>query len=157
MGIRQGESLFRLSEFKRVFYTHCHKKYGTCLRYWLPVLYADATTLNVLVKKFNIPVSPIWTKVGISGECMCMAGTPKSTLIRIIRNYPDYARYMAERDKEVQESRYSGKPAYPAPLYRDKITLHEFIEKILKESFITDYIEYEGKPCQGACIIGEET
>ena len=161
MGIRQGESLFRLSEFTRVFYRHCHKKYGVCMNYWLPVLHAGDSVINALIRRYGIPTSPVWQRVGISGECMCMAGTTKSTLIKIARNYPEFVKWMAERDAEVQKKRYSKKPTYPAPLYYDKITLHEFVNTVLRNTYIDEYVanetQYVGKPCQGTCILSDST
>ena len=72
----------------------------------------------------------MWRRVGISGECICMAGMTRRTLDKIIYAYPDFAKWMAEKDREVQQTRRSS-PAYPAPLWPLKITLHEYVKKKL--------------------------
>ena len=161
-GIRQSESLFRERYFTRVFYKYRHKD-GLWVSYWLPVLHASDYIINMLIKKYGIPVSPVWVKVGISGECMCMAGMTKSTLNKVIDNYPDYALYMAKMDEEVQKAMRSGRPNYPAPLVGIRITLSEYIRKRLEEKkkqptitmFFDGNLQYVGKACQGACMLGE--
>ena len=158
MGIRKDESLFREKTFNKVFYTYRDKN-GLFLHYWLPVLYADDRIINMLIKKYGIPISPVWVKVGISGECLCMAGMTKTTLKIIIRNYPEFAKYLAEKDKEVQQARRANHPLVPAPLIEEGKTLAEFVEEQLKSSFLDDFfmkeIPYVGKACQGSCILAK--
>ena len=157
MGIRKSESLFREHAYNRVFYKYKHED-GLWVNYWLPVLYADDRIINMVIRKYGIPVSPVWVKVGISGECICMAGMSKNTLIRIIRNYPEFARWLAEKDREVQRERRRGEPMRPAPLYNERKTLAEFIEEQLRSSFLDDFltseVPYVGKACQGDCMLG---
>ena len=165
MGIRKDESLFRKREFNKTFYKYRHRD-GLWVNYWLPVLYADGYVINKLIRKYGIPISPVWVKVGISGECMCMAGMSKSTLDKVIDNYPEFAMEMAKMDEEVQKARYSDEPSYPAPLVKIKITLHDYVHKRLeerkKQKKITSFfpgeeeegeIPYVGASCQGSCII----
>jgi hypothetical protein len=60
-------------------------------------------------------------------------------LDEIIAKAPKLARWLAEKDREIQWLRRSG-PGYPAPLLDKKITLHEYIERKLRQPKLTDYM-----------------
>ena len=155
MGVRQSESLFRLAEFNKVFYRYCHSRFGVCLNYWLPVLRLGDADVERLLKAFNIPRSPVWDRVGISGECMCMAGMTRRTLTKVIASYPEYAMEMARKDEEVQKVRV--RVTYPAPLYRYRVTLSQYVREVLShriDQWLFGGGGYVGKSCQGSCIIG---
>lgn len=154
MGIRKTESLYREREFNRTFYKYRHRS-GMWVSYWLPLLHADDVVVSKLARRLGIPTSPVW-RIGFSGECMCMAGMSKSKLDRVIDEYPEYAEEIARRDEEVQRKRRSG-PAYPAPLVKVRVTLHDYVRDRKKrregQTSIMDFIEYTGSSCAGTCML----
>jgi len=150
MGIRGSESLFRLINYDKVFMERC---YGNlCVKAWYPILHLTDIEVNQLIKKFNMPINPVWNKVGISGDCLCLAGTPESKLIRIAIHYPSVMKKLIEIDKKVQLNRKKKEPSYPAPLYPKRLTLTEWYEKISKQTTLDDYIN-EYNSCQLGCML----
>jgi 3'-phosphoadenosine 5'-phosphosulfate sulfotransferase (PAPS reductase)/FAD synthetase len=150
--IRREESLFREREYRSVFGVKCYEE-GLCVRYWLPLLYADSITLSKLVKKLNIPKSPVWEKLGSSGECMCLAGMSMKSLIRLAVHYPEVVEELAKIDDVIQAGRRKG-PSYPAPLIDKRLTLRQWWEQFKRQPRLDDYLDnYEGKGCQGSCIL----
>jgi 3'-phosphoadenosine 5'-phosphosulfate sulfotransferase (PAPS reductase)/FAD synthetase len=149
MGIRGSESLFRLINYDRVFTERCYD--NLCVKAWYPILHLSDIEVDQLIRKFNIPINPVWKKVGISGDCLCLAGTTESKLIRIAIHYPDVMKKLIEIDKNVQLNRKSMKPSYPAPLYPKRLTLTEWYEKINKQTTLDNYIDYGS--CQANCML----
>jgi len=151
MGIRGSESLFRLLNYDKVFTNKCYGD-GLCVHAWYPILRLSDTEVVQLIKKFNIPENPVWQRVGISGECLCLAGTTEQKLMRIAIHYPSVMERLVEIDKRVQMNRKSKAPSYPAPLYPKKLTLTEWYEKFKKQPRIDDYLT-EYNSCQASCMI----
>jgi len=150
MGIRGSESLFRLINYDKVFTERC---YGDlCVKAWYPILHLTDIDVMNLIRKFNIPINPVWNKVGISGDCLCLAGTTESKLIKIAIHYPDVMKKLVEIDKKVQMNRKNKEPSYPAPLYTKKLTLTEWYEKVRKQTTLDDYIN-EYNSCQLGCML----
>jgi 3'-phosphoadenosine 5'-phosphosulfate sulfotransferase (PAPS reductase)/FAD synthetase len=150
--IRAEESLFREREYNSVFGVKCYEK-DLCVRYWLPLLRVDSLTLQRLVKTFGVPESPVWRKLGYSGECTCLAGMPMRTLIRLAANYPEVMEELAVIDDIIQAGRYKA-PSYPAPLIDKRLTLRQWWEQLKRQPRLDDYLDnYEGKGCQGSCIL----
>jgi len=150
MGIRGSESLFRLLSYDKVFTNRCYGD-GLCVHVWYPILRLTDIEVMNLIKKFNIPINPVWNKVGISGDCLCLAGTTESKLIRIAIHYPNVMEKLVEIDKKVQMNRKNKRPSYPAPLLSKKLTLTEWYEKISKQTTLDNYIEYGS--CQLGCML----
>jgi 3'-phosphoadenosine 5'-phosphosulfate sulfotransferase (PAPS reductase)/FAD synthetase len=151
MGIRGSESLFRLLNYDRVFTNKCYGD-GLCVHAWYPVLRLSDTEVEQLIKKNGIPENPVWRRVGISGECLCLAGTAESKLIRVAIHYPDVMKKLIEIDKKVQLNRKKKEPSYPAPLYPKKLTLTEWYERFKRQPRIDDYLT-EYNSCQLGCMI----
>jgi len=146
-GIRRSESLRRLSYYNKVFTNKCYDN-GPCVHVWYPILHLSDIDVGHLVKKFNIPINPVWYRIGTSGECLCLAGTTEKTLIRIAIHYPSVMEKLVEIDKKVQ----ANKGGYPGPLVGKKITLTEWYEKLKKQSRIDDYLT-KYNTCQLGCMI----
>ena len=152
--VRRDESLFRSRHYGKVFDVKCYRP-GLCVNVWLPLLYFDSQTVDRLIKRFNIPQSPVWYKIGSSGECMCLAGTSLKTLRLIAIHYPDVMEELAKIDDAIQTVRRKG-PSYPAPLVGKKLTLRQWWEEFKRRPRIDYYLDnhnYEGKRCQGSCIL----
>jgi 3'-phosphoadenosine 5'-phosphosulfate sulfotransferase (PAPS reductase)/FAD synthetase len=151
MGIRGNESLFRLLNYDKVFTNKCYGD-GLCVHAWYPILHLSDTEVVRLIKKFGIPENPVWRQVGISGECLCLAGTTEQKLVRIAIYYPNVMMKLVEIDRKVQANRKSMKPSYPAPLFPKKLTLTEWYEKFRRQPRIDDYLT-EYNSCQASCMI----
>ncbi len=136
-GIRKNESLFREHEYKNIFGIKCYEK-GLCIQYWLPLLYMDSLTLIKLMKNFNIPESPVWKKLGYSGECMCLAGMTLKTLTRLAVNYPEVVEELVAIDDIIQSRRYKNL-SYPAPLINKRLTLRQWWEQFKRQPHISDF------------------
>jgi hypothetical protein len=150
MGIRGDESLFRLLNYTKVFTWKCYED-GFCVRAWYPARRLPGREVDYLIKRFNIPVNPVWSRVGISGDCLCLAGTPEGRLVRIAVHYPDVMRRLVEVDGLIQANRRSGEPSYPAPLVRRRLTLSQWYARLSRQATIDEYIEYSS--CQLGCMI----
>jgi len=156
-GIRRGESLFREKAFDKPFGVVCDKKHGRpCSYVWHPILYLSNYDLERLIRRFGIPRNPVWDKLGFSGECLCLAGMPRSNLDRLIRHYPDVALKLAEIDDIINGNRESGKTSYPPPVLPLKIRLKDYILKKMEEyrrqTALDQFVEYTGKSCS-SCIL----
>ena len=150
MGIRQSESLFRLTNYDKVFSERC---YGDlCVKAWYPILYLSDMDIEKLIRKFKIPRNPVWDRIGMSGDCLCLAGTSESKLERIAIYYPNIMEKYVELDKKVQANRKSKQPSYPAPLYHKKMTLSEWYEKFKKQQRIDVFLTQYGS-CQLGCML----
>jgi len=150
MGIRGSESLFRLINYDKVFAERCYGE--LCVKAWYPILRLSDIEVDQLIRKFGIPENPVWRKVGISGDCLCLAGTTEHKLIKIAIHYPDVMKKLVEIDKKVQMNRKNKEPSYPAPLYTKKLTLTEWYEKMRKQTTLDDYIN-EYNSCQLGCML----
>jgi len=150
MGIRGSESLFRLMNYDKVFTWKCYD--DLCVHAWYPILHLSDIEVGQLIKRFNIPENPVWRKVGISGDCLCLAGTTEHKLIKIAIHYPDSIRKLVEIDGLIQANRKSKEPSYPAPLVRRRLTLSEWYNKIARQTTIDDYLT-EYNSCQLGCMI----
>jgi len=151
-GIRQGESLFREKEFNKQFNVLCDKKHGRpCTYVWHPILRLSKHDVIRLVHQFGIPENPVWRKLGFSGECLCLAGTPRRNLDRLIQYYPDVAKQLAEIDDVIHAHRSVSYDSYPPALVPLKVRLKVYVEKKLAElkrqTLMDMYFEYEGKSC----------
>jgi len=151
MGIRGSESLFRLTNYDKVFMRKCYDN-NMCVNMWLPILFLDEFLIRQLIKKFGIPINPVWYRVGISGDCLCLAGTTEHKLIKIAIHYPDMIKKLVEIDEKIQANRKSKEPSYPAPLVRRRLTLSEWYSKIARQTTIDDYLT-EYSSCQLGCMI----
>ena len=149
MGIRRNESLFRLTNYDKVFSKKCYDE--LCVKTWYPVLNLTDKEVENLIRKLGIPRNPVWDRVGLSGDCLCLAGTSESKLERIAIHYPDTMKKLIEIDRKIQANRKSKQPSYPAPLYHKRMTLTEWYEKIRKQSRIDNYIN-EYNSCQAGCM-----
>jgi 3'-phosphoadenosine 5'-phosphosulfate sulfotransferase (PAPS reductase)/FAD synthetase len=145
MGIRGSESLFRLMNYDRTFTWRC---YGDlCVHAWYPIRRLSGIEVWQLIRKFNIPINPVWRRVGISGDCLCLAGTTEQKLIKIAIHYPDSIRRLVEIDEEIQANRKSKKPSYPAPLVKSRLTLSEWYSRLSRQMRIDEFIEYGSCQC----------
>jgi 3'-phosphoadenosine 5'-phosphosulfate sulfotransferase (PAPS reductase)/FAD synthetase len=136
-GIRQRESFRRARIYreKRMVWKHA----GIPVENYYPILDWDDAKVDQFIRAKGIPENPMW-RVGFSFECLCMAGMSKKKLDRAITLYPELYRFLAERDREVQRHRRSKEPAYVMPLLNTRETLHQYVEKKLKEPKLTKYM-----------------
>jgi 3'-phosphoadenosine 5'-phosphosulfate sulfotransferase (PAPS reductase)/FAD synthetase len=151
LGIRRNESLFRLKNYGNLNTTlHKTKIKQLHVIEWLPILFLDGKQVEMLIQKFKIPKNEVWEKVGISGECLCLAGTTKKKLEAIFLNYPEIAKKFHDFDKSVMPRSNSKNAFRPPALINDK-RLYEFIEELDKKPRQKSIIEYFS--CQGSCMI----
>jgi 3'-phosphoadenosine 5'-phosphosulfate sulfotransferase (PAPS reductase)/FAD synthetase len=144
LGIRVNESSYR-----RKYWANALKQNrwltsigGYTVEYYLPIASWSEEQVDKFIRERKIPENPAW-RYGFSFECLCLAGTPLSTLDRIIAEFPKLALWLAEKDKEVQASRRSKEPGYILALLPKRMTLHEYIEKKLKQPRLTQFITDE--------------
>ena len=146
LGIRAGESRRRA----KIWGSASSKRYpywfrGYRVEYYLPILDWTEEQVNKFIEERGIPRNPAWD-FGWSFECLCLAGTTIKKLDEIIARAPKLAVWLAERDREIQWHRRSG-PGYPAPLLGKKMTLHEYIERKLRQPKLTAFLDRN--PTQG--------
>ena len=151
LGIRKRESKFRERLDYKVFDNHLYGN-KVAVQLWLPLLNADDKTVKELAEKLNIPRNPVWDKIGISGECLCLAGTPIHRIILIMRHYPEEFRQLLEIDREINKNRKSKEPSSPFRLAQHKLTLEELYHRVSRLTLLDEYIDY-GKSCEGSCML----
>ena len=141
LGIRRDESRFRFDNYEKKWYFR--KDHKITYKVWLPILYWNDQLIFNYIKKYNIPINPVWKRIGLSGECLCMSGASLNLLNKVLDNYPEIAELFAKKDKEVLEFRKkNNKPiGYPAPLLALKIPLHKYIEQRKKQLKIIQFSE----------------
>jgi 3'-phosphoadenosine 5'-phosphosulfate sulfotransferase (PAPS reductase)/FAD synthetase len=143
LGIRADESRRRAKIWGSVGakrYTYWFRGYR--VEYYLPILDWSEDQVNQFIEEKGIPYNPAWG-FGWSFECLCLAGTTIKKLDEIIAKAPKLAQWLAEKDREIQWHRKNG-PGYPAPLLDKKITLHEYIERKLRQPKLTQYMPDTG-------------
>jgi 3'-phosphoadenosine 5'-phosphosulfate sulfotransferase (PAPS reductase)/FAD synthetase len=151
LGVRGDESLFRERNYNSVFTTKYYSDAKVETKIWLPLLYVDSETVNKLIKKFSIPESPVWRKIGMSGECFCLAGSSKNNVIRAVKAYPELAERLIKIDDIIHKHRRKGE-SYPIFLKREKIRLKAWLQDVMiRPTLLED--KYVGKSCQGSCLI----
>jgi len=145
-GIRATESKRRAKLFKDEEYAlpasdrFWYGKYK--VKWWHPILFWSDREVEELIADRKPPENPLW-KLGFSCECLCLAGTTKKKLDFLIAKMPEIFAWLAEKDREVQAARSSGRPAFPRPLVEEKVTLHEYVEKKLKSPTLE---KWQGSP-----------
>jgi len=142
LGIRVSESRRREKIWGSVGKRYPYWFRGYRVEYYLPILDWSEWQVNRFIEEKGIPRNPAWD-FGWSFECLCLAGTTLKRLDEIIAKAPRLALWLAQKDKEVQSVRRNG-PAYPAPLLDRKVTLHEYVEKKLRQPRLTQYLETGG-------------
>jgi len=155
LGVRKRESLFREREYKSVFTEKYYSDAKVKAKIWLPILHADDKTVDMLIKRFGIPESPVW-RIGMSGECFCLAGSSKRTVKRAVRAFPRLGLRLMRIDDIIHENRRNDDDSYPIFLKRERRRLKEWLQEVMNDPTLLDYLdygEYEGKSCQGSCII----
>lgn len=130
-GIRAGESGIRRARYGKLarnFVRGLIK--GMPVYQWFPVLFVENHEVEGLLQRFGIPRNPVWDKVGISGDCLCLAGTGRLTLEALFLHYPDVAKRFYEFDKSIQPMSRSKEALRPPALLGKGMRLHEFIERL---------------------------
>lgn len=152
IGIRKSESLFRLDTYGRFTNTFNIAKIKNLHVYqWLPILHLSSKQIDTLIQKFEIPKNSVWDKLGISGECLCLAGSSKKALESLFLNYPDIAKKFHDFDKSITPRSKSKDALRPSALVGSGKRLYEFIEELEKkpkQMTITEYFS-----CQGSCML----
>ena len=142
LGIRVSESRRREKIWGSVGKRYPYWFKGYKVEYYLPILDWSEWQVNRFIEEKGIPRNKAWD-FGWSFECLCLAGTTPRKLDEIIIRAPKLAQWLAERDKEIQLARQND-PRYsaplPAPLIGKKTTLHEYIEKKLRQPKLTEYM-----------------
>jgi hypothetical protein len=152
LGIRGSESLFRLSNYTAVFTEKYYSDAKVNAKIWLPLLYAKDEILEKLIKKFGIPRSPVWEKIGMSGECFCLAATTERKVIQAVKAYPTLAERLIEIDDIIHQRRKKGE-SYPIFLKKKRIRLKVWLQNVMKQPTLLEYDKYVGKSCQGSCLL----
>ena len=152
LGVRRAESKFRFGFYTETFFTRSYGN-GLKVKMWAPLLQVDDYTLEKLINHFKIPRNPVW-RFGFSGECLCLAGTPLSTVAVILLHFPEETKELLEIDDIIQRNRKSGNPSAPLRVWQAGYkTLREFYEYIRKQRTLDVYMPYAGKACQGSCLL----
>jgi len=138
MGIRRSESPRRAKIYTSKWMVFDYG--GLKLENYYPILDWTDKQVENFIRERGIPENPLW-KLGFSFECLCLAGTSIRRLNRIIVEFPNLARWLADKDKEINEQRRSGKPGLVTPLYKARIRepLYKHVERILKQKTLLDY------------------
>jgi len=139
-GIRRGESYHRAEKYRLKRYYH--RFGGHLVEYYHPILdWSDEQVDSFLREELEkgLPRNPLWD-LGFSCECFCFAGTSRRQLDKIIASMPGLAKWLAERDKEVQAVRRRRDPACVRPLYKLGKALHEYVEERLRQRSIQDFV-----------------
>jgi len=152
LGVRGDESLFRERNYDDVFIVKYYSDAKIWARLWLPLLYADDRTVEKLIKKFNIPESPVWRKIGSSGECFCLAATTERKVIQAVKAYPELVERLMKIDDIIHQRRKKGE-SYPIFLKGKRIRLKVWLQEIMSRPTLLEFDRYVGKACQGSCII----
>jgi len=151
LGVRGDESLFREREYSSVFTTKYYSESKVQAKVWLPLLHVTDDRIDELVEKLGIPKSPVWKKIGMSGECFCLAGATKRKIMQAVRAYPELGERLAKIDDIIHANRKRGE-SYPIFLKKDKIRLKVWLQDVMRQPTLLDY-KYEGKACQGSCML----
>jgi len=155
LGIRGDESWHRRRKHTSVFDEKYYSEAKVRAKIWLPLLFADDETLDKLIKMLGIPVSPVWQKIGMSGECFCLAGSTEQSVKRAVCAYPELGIRLMRIDDIIHEHRRKGE-SYPIFLKNKKKRLKEWLQEIMNSpEFATclDNVKYRGKSCQGSCML----
>jgi len=91
---------------------------------WFPILEWPKTRVIQYIKQYNVPQNPSW-RLGMSGECLCMSSSSRKMLDRLIVLYPEVAKEIARRDREVRMKRRDPRPI----CLKDMCPLYEYIER----------------------------
>jgi 3'-phosphoadenosine 5'-phosphosulfate sulfotransferase (PAPS reductase)/FAD synthetase len=135
LGIRRCESRDRCRRYRERRYRY--RVGRRTIEYYLPILDWSDAEVESFIRERKIPSNPFWS-LGFSCECLCLAGTTRRTLDRMIAQMPQLAKWLAEKDEEVQKHQYKG-PSFPSPLLEEKLTLCEYVRKKLNEPRLTDF------------------
>jgi 3'-phosphoadenosine 5'-phosphosulfate sulfotransferase (PAPS reductase)/FAD synthetase len=134
-GIRRAESQRRCEAYHSS--RNIIKVGGTYVEYYHPILDWTDGQVEAFIRENGIPENPLW-RLGFSFECLCMAGMSISRLDKMIEEMPELARWLAEKDKEVQEARRKG-PAYVNPLVDKKIPLCEYVKARMEQKRLPEF------------------
>ena len=153
LGVRRSESLFREREYSGTFAVKYYGDAGIQAKLWLPLLHVADDALVKLIRRFGIPESPVW-RIGMSGECFCLAGATKSNVIRAVKTYPELAERLIKIDDVIHKHRKKGE-SYPIFLKKEKMRLKTWLQDIMRRPppLEPESDKYVGKSCQGNCMI----
>jgi len=155
LGVRRSESLFREREYNSTFAVKYYSDAKVRAKLWLPLLHVTDDILDKLIKKFGIPESPVWRLIDSSGECFCLAGSSKKTVIRAVKAFPELSVRLMKIDDIIHENRRKGE-SYPIFLKDEKKRLKVWLQEVMNSPTLLDYsydTKYVGKSCQGSCIL----
>jgi 3'-phosphoadenosine 5'-phosphosulfate sulfotransferase (PAPS reductase)/FAD synthetase len=142
-GIRRSESRMRQQKYKQQ--RHRYRVGRRTIDFFHPILDWSDRQVDNFIRSRGIPVNPLWS-LGFSCECLCLAGTSRRVLDRLIAQAPKLAEWLAKKDEEIQKLRRNGS-AFTAPLLSRKVTLSDYVRKKLNEPKLTMWVEgvYGGK------------
>jgi 3'-phosphoadenosine 5'-phosphosulfate sulfotransferase (PAPS reductase)/FAD synthetase len=155
LGIRGPESLFRISNYTATFAVKYYSDAKVNAKIWLPLLRVDDDMVDKLIKELKIPESPVWRKIGSSGECFCLAGSSEKAVIRAVHAYPELAVRLMRIDDIIHANRRKGE-SYPIFLKNKKERLKVWLQRAMNEQGLANYLDnkkYVGKSCQGSCML----
>ncbi len=152
LGVRGDESAFRKREYNAVFTEKYYKDAKVKAKIWLPLLYVDSETVDRLIKKFGIPESPVWELISSSGECFCLAGASEKPVMRAVCAFPKLRIRLMKIDDIIHAYRRKGE-SYTIFLKKKRKRLKEWLQEIVCTTASLDYRKYEGKSCQGSCML----
>jgi hypothetical protein len=72
--------------------------------------------------------------------------------MQAVRAYPELGERLTKIDDIIHANRKKGE-SYPIFLKKDKIRLKVWLRDVMRQPTLSDYIEYEGKACQGSCML----
>ncbi len=141
LGIRVSESTLRKRFWLEAVTSKRIRSWigGFMITYYLPIADWSEKEVDWFIEERGIPRNEAW-KFGWSMECLCLAGTPLRDIDRIIAYAPRLAEWLARKDREVQAEKRDGRPAYVLALLDKRMTLHEYIERKLKQPKLTQYM-----------------
>jgi len=104
LGLRKYESRMRLAIYKDLHELAYSKKDGAFV--WLPIINFRDSDVKCYIRENKLPVNPVYKKLGIAGDCLCMAcGNPKKEIPLLKIHFPEAYQRLLKLFREVNRTR----------------------------------------------------
>jgi len=120
------------------------------VKLWMPLLRMDDSVVMKLMKQYGIPESPVWRKIGFSGECLCLAGAPIYSIVLVAKHYPEEFQHLMQIDEIINRNRKSKERPSPFRLAQYGLTLQDVQRRAATLVTLDDFIYGS---CEGSCML----